>query len=62
MENKRFCKKCLSSGYLQAFSKGTCIYCGAVTDTPHIPSYRVCVDCFDKYEVCRQCGIELWMQ
>jgi hypothetical protein len=56
MKNKYFCRKCLSSGYLQAFSTGKCIYCGESTITPHIPAYRVCVECSDKYRVCQQCG------
>jgi hypothetical protein len=56
MKNKYFCKKCLSSGYLQAFSYGMCIYCGESTVTPHIPTYKVCDKCSEEYGVCRQCG------
>lgn len=50
------CEKCSSMVTLSAFSVGICDKCGCDIITPHIPSYKVCEKCAEKYGLCQQCG------
>lgn len=53
------CKDCKHIIVLNAFSEGKCKICGERIVTPHIPCYKVCKQCSEKLNLCKQCGKEI---
>lgn len=54
-----FCKACNRSLYFQALSNGLCKICEVKINCPHMPCYKVCDECAEKLNLCKQCGKEL---
>jgi hypothetical protein len=50
------CDKCMDSFYAQAISKGVCEECNDIVYSPHIPCYKLCPECSEKLNKCKQCG------
>lgn len=44
---------------MHAFSNGQCERCGCDVVTPHIPCDKLCEDCSEKYNSCRECGSKI---
>lgn len=54
------CEKC-SKGkiVLHAFSFGKCEKCDCEVTTAHIPCDKLCDDCSNIYNLCKDCGVEI---
>ena len=50
------CNKCKNMIILHAFSSGNCEKCGKEITTPHIPCDKLCKECANKFDRCKQCG------
>ncbi len=53
------CEKCKKIIVLHAFTDTECEHCGDKIQTHHIPGYKICEKCSDKYIACQQCGLNI---
>ena len=54
------CKECEKGKIvMHAFSDGQCEKCGCDVVTAHIPCDKLCEDCSEKYNSCRECGSKI---
>lgn len=44
---------------MSAFSFGNCEGCSKEISTPHIPGYKLCDDCAENSNKCKQCNYGL---
>jgi hypothetical protein len=51
------CKK--GKVVMHAFSDGKCEHCGCDVVTPHIPCDKLCENCSEKNNSCRECGVKI---
>ena len=51
------CKECEKGKIvMHAFSIGKCEQCNSEVITAHTPGDKLCGDCSEKYESCKECG------
>ncbi len=57
------CKQCEKGKIvLHAFSNGNCEKCEVEIITSHIPCDKVCKECSEKYNLCKECGCEILLR